>query len=242
VFQIPKHIAIIMDGNGRWANSHSHTRVWGHIKGATKIKPLVKHCEKIGVEALTLYAFSSENWMRPKTEVSTLMKLLKKYLKLETSEMLRDNVRFKVFGDKSRWPPDVKKEVFKTEEILKNNTGFQLNFAFSYGSKAEIAYATKEIAKRVSSGEISLDDIDEGTIERFLWTRGLPPLDLLIRTGGEVRISNFLLWQAAYSEFVFSEVPWPEFSPKNIDEAIDIFQNRQRRFGKTSGQITEMTQ
>jgi undecaprenyl diphosphate synthase len=233
---LPAHIAIIMDGNGRWAKSRSHPRIWGHVRGAYRVKPVVRACDDMGVKALTLFAFSTENWLRPKDEVDGLMKLMKKYLRREVNEMDRENLRFRAIGDRSSWPKDVYQEVERTEKRLQENTGFQLTFAFGYGSKQELAGAVRRIAQEVENGAIEPRDIDEEMIGRYLMTDELPQLDLLIRTGGEQRLSNFLLWQSAYAELYFTQDPWPEFTVKHLKAALHAYQMRQRRYGLTCDQ------
>jgi len=236
---LPRHIAIIMDGNGRWAKNRSHRRIWGHVRGASRIKPLVRECDRLGIQALTLYAFSTENWGRPSDEVGALLKLLHKYLKIEVPEMKKENVRFSVIGDRSTWPEKTRQCIEWAEEVLSSNTGFQLNFAFSYGSRLEITSVAKEIARDAMSGALSIESITEEQIEERLWTKHLPPLDLLIRTGGEKRISNYLLWQAAYAEMDFIEKPWPEFGVADLHASLKRFSERERRFGLTSEQTKQ---
>jgi len=237
--KVPQHIGVIMDGNGRWANKRSHRRIWGHVRGASKVKPLVKECDALGVKALTLYAFSSENWARPKDEVSSLLKLLKKYLIKEVPELKKDNVQFRVIGDRSVWPNETREVVEWAEEMLMSCDGFQLTFAFSYGSKQELVFAFKKIQKKIKDDLLSPDEIDEKIIDDHLMTRGLPELDLLIRTGGEQRLSNFMLWQAAYAEFVFFNVAWPEFTKVHLHNAIELFNSRERRYGMTGSQVSK---
>jgi undecaprenyl diphosphate synthase len=235
----PKHIGIIMDGNGRWANGRSHSRIWGHIRGATRVRPVVKEAESLGVKALTLYTFSSENWGRPKSEISLLMKLLQKYLRLEVPNMKKENMSFGAIGDRSKWPEDVRKSVEWAEDELKDCTGFRLTFAFSYGSQDEILTVIRSLCEKSLRGEINPSEIDIPMFESLLYTSNLPQLDLVIRTGGEKRLSNFLLWQAAYSEFWFTEKAWPEFQKSDLREAVEEFKSRQRRFGLTGSQTVK---
>lgn len=231
---LPKHIAIIMDGNGRWAQLKRHPRTFGHIKGTRVAKKIITACSRRGIKNLTLYAFSTENWFRPETEVSLLMKILRRYLARETQNLIKENIRFSVIGDLSRVPADVAKAIGDSIEATSHCTGLNLVFALSYGSRQEITAAVKEIAERVSAGELSPEDIDEELINSSLSTFPTPDPDLIIRTSGEQRLSNFLLWQAAYSEFYFTDVLWPNFTESHLDEALHAFGLRQRRFGKVS--------
>ena len=234
---MPKHIAFIMDGNGRWANKRSLFRTMGHKVGVESVQKIVRACRELGVEVVTLYAFSSENWQRPALEVTTLMSLLKTYLKKELASMLKNNIRLKCMGQKERLPDDVQDILNKTIEDTANNSGMVLNLALSYGSRNEILHAVKTIASEYKANNISLDDINEQTISDNLFTKGLPDPDLIIRTGGESRLSNFLLWQASYSEIFITETHWPDFREKSLIESIENFQQRQRRFGKTGAQV-----
>ncbi|CDM68872.1 Isoprenyl transferase [Clostridium bornimense] len=229
---IPKHIAIIMDGNGRWAKERNMPRTYGHKAGVETIREIVKECSELGVKYLTLYAFSTENWARPKEEVDTLMKLLVQYLRNEFEELNKNNVVINSIGDISKLPKVCHEELNKAYEKTKNNTGLTLNLALNYGGRVEIVNSVKEIAKLVEENKIKVDDIDEKMIEKYLYTSGMPDPDIIIRPSGEQRLSNFLLWQCAYSEFWYSDVKWPDFTKQNLVEAIFDYQNRDRRFGK----------
>ena len=229
---IPEHIAIIMDGNGRWAKKRGLPRKAGHIAGSKTIKSIVLHCNKIGVKVLTLYAFSTENWNRPKDEVDGLMKLIKNYLK-NMHSYLKYNVRIRFFGDISVFSQDVQNKMKQIEEEFDKNTGMIFGIAVNYGGRDEIKNAAKQIAYKVKNDEINIDDISEQTIEENLYTKGLPNVDLLIRPSGEYRISNFLIWQLAYAEFYFMEnILWPEFKPKHVDIAIEEYNRRNRTYGR----------
>ena len=228
---IPEHIAIIMDGNGRWAKKRGLPRKAGHIAGSKTIKSIVLHCNKIGVKVLTLYAFSTENWNRPKDEVDGLMKLIKNYLK-NMHSYLKYNVKIRFFGDISVFSQDVQDKMKQIEEEFDKNTGMIFGIAVNYGGRDELKNAAKQIAFKVKNDQISLSDINEQIIEENLYTRGLPNVDLLIRPSGEYRISNFLIWQLAYAEFYFMEnILWPEFKPKHIDIAIEEYNRRNRTYG-----------
>lgn len=223
-----------MDGNGRWAKNRGRPRAFGHIRGSSRIKPIVEEANRLGIQALTLYAFSTENWSRPEGELSVLWKLLKKYLIKEAAELERKNVRLRVMGEIDRLGPELQDLVRKSVTRLSKNTGLQLTFCVSYGSQREIASAAKQIAQDVMAGKIKDQDITESLFEGYLWTadqRDLAKVDLLIRTSGEKRISNYLLWQAAYAEFIFMDVLWPDFSAQHFQEAVTEFLKRQRRFG-----------
>jgi undecaprenyl diphosphate synthase len=228
---LPKHIAIIMDGNGRWAQLRGKPRTYGHIKGARIARKIITTCVEKGLENLTLYTFSSENWLRPETEVRFLMNLLKRYLKKETAALVKQNIRFHAIGDMSRLPSDVVKVLNHATEITSRNTGMNLIFAISYGSRQEMTEAVKKVAREVASGDLNVDDIDESKIQANLSTAAWPDPDLIIRTSGEHRLSNFLLWQAAYAEFYFSETLWPEFSSEDLEIALLNYLKRERRFG-----------
>lgn len=231
---LPKHIAIIMDGNGRWAQLKRRPRTFGHIKGTRVAKKIITACSRRGIKNLTLYAFSTENWFRPQEEVSLLMLILRRYLKRETENLVKENIRFSVIGDMSRIPSDVASAINKSIEATSQCTGLNLVFALSYGSRQEITQSVRAIAERVAAGELSAADIDESIINSALSTFPTPDPDLIIRTSGEQRLSNFLLWQAAYSEFYFTEVLWPNFTESHLDEALQAFSMRQRRYGKVS--------
>jgi undecaprenyl diphosphate synthase len=227
----PHHIAIIMDGNGRWAQLKSRLRILGHVKGTRVAKKIITHCADSGLKNLTLYAFSTENWLRPADEVGFLMNLLRRYLKKETENLVKKNIRFSIIGNTQKIPEDVISAIRYAQDRTAKNTGLNLVFAISYGSRAEITETVKKIAQKVQKNEISLDDIDEKLISHHLQTTGTPDPDLIIRTSGEQRLSNFLLWQVAYSEFYFSNKLWPDFTESDMNDAVKVFQSRQRRFG-----------
>lgn len=226
---LPKHLAIIMDGNGRWAQAKRKPRTFGHIKGARVAKKIITACVEKKIPYLTLYAFSSENWLRPQSEVSFLMTILKRYLKRETANLIKQNIRFQVVGDLARLPKDVLEIIDQTQTATANNTGLVLTFALSYGSRQEITAAVSQLVADAKAGLI--DQIDEAAIHSRLWTSSLPDPDLILRTSGEQRLSNFLLWQAAYSEFFFSNTLWPDFTLEEFDQVLAHFSQRSRRFG-----------
>lgn len=221
----PRHIAIIMDGNGRWAKKRGLPRVFGHRAGLKTVKEIVEECANLGLEALTLYAFSTENWARPSAEIRALMGLLKLYLKRELASLTKNNIRFQTIGDTAKLPDQVRKELKSVSEKTAGNTGLKLVIALNYGSKQEIVSAVNRI---IQSGH---KKVDEELIRQNLETAGLPDPDLLIRTSGELRISNFLLWQIAYTELYFTNVLWPDFKPADLQEAIEAYKERSRRFG-----------
>jgi len=234
---LPKHIAIIMDGNGRWASKRKLPRVAGHQEGINSVREIVKLSGEIGIKYLTLYTFSKENWQRPIIEVNALMKLLSRTIKKEINELDRNNVRLQIIGNISEIPKTTREDLLKGVEKTKNNTGLTLILALSYGSREEILNAVKQIAKEVEMGKYSSEDICEKTIINKLYTKNIPDPDLVIRTSGEFRISNFLLWQSAYSEYYITSVYWPAFRKEEYLKAIGNYLNRERRFGKTSEQI-----
>ncbi|WP_396211028.1 isoprenyl transferase [Flavobacterium sp.] len=234
---LPKHLAIIMDGNGRWAKKQGLIRAIGHENGTKSVRITVETCAKLGIENLTLYAFSTENWNRPKLEVETLMKLLISSLKKELKTLIGNNIRLNSIGNLERLPKSAQKELLEVIEKTKNNTRMVLTLALNYGAREEMLNAVKIISDKVKNNIISIDTIDESIINQHLYTQNLPDVDLLIRTSGEHRISNFLLWQIAYSELYFTEVLWPDFKEEDLYEAIISYQKRERRFGKTSEQI-----
>jgi undecaprenyl diphosphate synthase len=229
--RLPKHIAIIMDGNGRWANKRALPRVFGHKAGMETLKEIVRSCSDMGIEILTVYAFSTENWNRPTDEVSYLMNLLIEYMRRELNELNKNNVRIKILGDLSPLPQVTREEVEKAVSLTEKNSGIQFNIALNYGSRAEIINACKTIAEEYKDGRISREQITEDLISSYLFTSGDIEPDLIIRTSGEQRLSNFLLWQSAYSELVFVDEMWPDFNTKQLEKAIIEFQNRDRRFG-----------
>jgi undecaprenyl diphosphate synthase len=237
--KLPGHLAIIMDGNGRWAKQKGLLRTIGHENGTKSVKNTVEACAELGIQNLTLYAFSTENWNRPKFEVDTLMKLLISSLKKELATLQKNNIRLNAIGNLTNLPSKVQKELEEVIESTAENTRMTLTLALSYGAREELVQAVKKISIKVKNNIISLDTIDESIINKHLYTHNLPDVDLVIRTSGEHRISNFLLWQIAYAEFYFSEVLWPDFKKEHLYEAILSYQNRERRFGKTSEQISE---
>ena len=235
---LPKHVAIIMDGNGRWAKSRGEERTFGHKSGVTSVRNAISACDKVGIEYLTLYTFSTENWNRPSDEVNTLMSLLSETLLEEAEELFSKGIRLHVIGEIEKLPYLVKEQLLNVVDLTKNNTKSNLVLALSYGSQREILNAVKEIAQEVKEGKISAEDVNEKLFENHLYTKDLPPVDLLIRTSGEVRISNFLLWQIAYAELQFLDIFWPDFQEEHLYQCIINYQNKERRFGKTSEQIT----
>jgi len=237
--RIPQHVAIIMDGNGRWAKARGMERTMGHAEGADTVHEITTAATKLGIKYLTLYTFSTENWNRPAAEVSALMALLLKHLEEEL--FVKNNVRFTTIGDLDRLPKDVLEAVRGLEERTKNNTATCLVLALSYSSKWEITKAVKDIANEVKEGKMNAEDINEEVISQHLTTNFMPDPDLMIRTGGEQRLSNYLLWQCAYSEFYFTDKYWPDFKEEDLCEAIVEYQSRQRRFGKTGEQVEKDT-
>ncbi len=228
---LPLHVGIIMDGNRRWAKKNGLPVYSGHSQGAEVFKSLALYCNKIGLKHLTVYAFSTENWKRSTAEVSALMILLKKYLNKVIKEFSSENIKMKFLGDVSAFSSDIQKLIQKIEKDSANNKGLQLNIAINYGGKSEILRATKKLAEKVSLKEIDIKNIDEKMFSENLYTHSQPDIDLLIRTGGEKRISNFMLWQCAYAEFYFTDTLWPDFSEKAFDDAINEYFSRARRFG-----------
>ncbi|MGJ8694910.1 MAG: isoprenyl transferase [Verrucomicrobiaceae bacterium] len=228
----PRHIAVIMDGNGRWANERGLPRKEGHRAGAESVREAVEACTELGVDYLTLYAFSSENWKRPKAEVTALMGLLERFLKTKAREITQKNVRLKAIGRLELLPPKTRKALDQTIDETKHNTGLTLVLALSYGAREEIVDATRAISKKVLSGEISTDEIGNETISNHLYTSDIPDPDLLVRTSGELRLSNFLLWQLSYAEIVISRKNWPDFKKNDMHEAVAEYSRRHRRFGR----------
>lgn len=228
---IPKHIAIIMDGNGRWAKQKGLPRIAGHREGMKVINKVVHRANELGVEILTLYAFSTENWKRPKTEVDYLMKLPERFLSVELPKLMEENVKVRLMGSIENLPEHTRNAVNKAVKETANNTGLILNFALNYGSRFEIVEAMKKISEQIEHGTLSANDVDENLLTAHLMTSELRDPDLLIRTSGEIRLSNFMLWQVAYSEFWFTDVLWPDFSELHLDEAITVYQKRARRYG-----------
>ncbi|MGB0172582.1 MAG: isoprenyl transferase [Flavobacteriaceae bacterium] len=236
--RLPRHIAIIMDGNGRWAKRRNQPRVFGHRQGAKSVRKVVEATARLGINNLTLYAFSTENWNRPKHEIKTLMKLLVNALKNELGLMMKNNIRLNAIGHTDMMPPNVQQELQEVLDETKENTGLVLTLALSYGARQEILRAVQEISHKVKNNIISVENVDDNIINKHLYTQNLPDVDLLIRTSGEVRISNFLLWQIAYAELYFTDELWPDFNETSLHKAIADYQKRERRFGKTSEQIT----
>ena len=236
--RLPRHIAIIMDGNGRWAKRRNQPRVFGHRQGAKSVRKVIEATARLGINNLTLYAFSTENWNRPKHEIKTLMKLLVNALKNELGLMMKNNIRLNAIGHTDMMPTNVQQELKEVLDETKENTGLVLTLALSYGARQEILRAVQEISHKVKNNIISVENVDDNIINKHLYTQNLPDVDLLIRTSGEVRISNFLLWQIAYAELYFTDELWPDFNETSLHKAIADYQKRERRFGKTSEQIT----
>ena len=229
---VPRHVAIILDGNGRWAKSKGMPRNYGHTVGAKNVETICKAANDLGIEYLTLYAFSTENWKRPESEVQALMTLLESYLKNCVKTAEKNNMRVRVIGDKTGLTEKFQERIAQLEELSAVNTGLNLTIAINYGSRDEMIRGIKKLVSDVQNQNLSLDDINEEMFGDYLDTKGLPEPDLMIRTSGEQRLSNYLLWQLAYSEFYFTEVPWPDFDEKELTKAVDAYENRNRRFGK----------
>ncbi len=234
---LPRHVAVIMDGNGRWAKKKGQRREYGHREGRKAVKRIVESCVELKIKNLTLYAFSTENWNRPKLEIDFLMQLLLLSLKDELKNLNKNNIKFETIGNLDRLPKKISNYLLKVKEETKNNSALTLTLALSYGSRSEIVNVVREISDKVKNNIISLKKIDESVINDHLYTRHLPDVDLLIRTSGEKRISNFLLWQIAYAELYFTKKMWPDFEKEDLYKAIISYQNRERRFGKTSEQV-----
>ena len=235
--KLPRHIAIIMDGNGRWARKKNLSRISGHMKGVDAVKEVVTACRELGIKVLTLYAFSIENWKRPAEEVTALMKLLREYLIKESEEMIQNNIRLNAIGRLEDLPPDVQDVLKETMKKTEKNDGMILNLALSYGGRSEILHAIQGILSDFQKGRIQSEEMNIQRFSQYLWTRGLPDPDLLIRTSGELRVSNFLLWQIAYTELYVTETLWPDFDRRELLKAIADYQSRERRFGMTSEQL-----
>ena len=235
--KLPSHIAIIMDGNGRWANSRGLPRIAGHREGVRTVRKITDICGELGIQALTLFTFSSENWKRPVTEVGALIKLLVSSLRKEVEDLMKNNVRFTVIGDINKFDQQIQNELLDAINKTKNNSGLNLNLALSYGSRQEILYAIRKLVDKVILGEINITDINEDIFSNMLHTKNLKDPDLLIRTGGEFRISNFLLWQIAYTEIHITDRFWPEFGKADLIKAICEFQKRERRFGEINDKV-----
>ena len=225
-----RHIGIIMDGNGRWAKQHQLPRAAGHARGAEVFRTITRHCEKLGVEALTVYAFSTENWSRSAEEVDAIMDLLRRYLK-DAFGFKGESIRVRFIGRRDRLAADLLENMQKIEQSSSQNTGLTLNVALDYGGRDEIVHAARALAERAAAGELRPEEIDEAVFEQNTFTAGCPPVDFILRPSGEQRISNFLLWQCAYSEFIYMDTLWPDFTPQLLDEAIAQFEGRNRRFG-----------
>lgn len=237
--KVPQHIAIIMDGNGRWAKQQGENRIYGHYEGVNSVRAVVEAAGEVGVKYITLYAFSTENWNRPKEEVDALMELLVSTISAETPHLNKKNVRLQAIGNLNSLPPACLQELNESIDLTSKNTGLTLVLALSYSAKWELIDAVKQVATQVKNGSLAIDDISEKHIEQYLCTKHIPDPELMIRTSGEHRISNFLLWQLAYAEFYFTEKLWPDFRKDDLYEAILNYQNRERRFGKTSEQLTQ---
>jgi undecaprenyl diphosphate synthase len=237
--KLPSHLAIIMDGNGRWAQQRMLRRIVGHQRGAETVKMVVEQASLLGIKYLTLFAFSSENWSRPAIEVRALMTLLKKYIRQETARMMRKNIRYNIIGNRSELPEDVNQTLDWAIRETSGNTGMVLTLALSYGGRQELSMAAAQLARDVLAGKLTADDITMEVFGSYLDTGGLPDPDFLIRTSGEMRISNFLLWQLAYTELYFTDINWPDFTINEFRKALTDFQSRERRFGKTSDQLSK---
>ena len=234
---IPNHVAVVMDGNGRWAKKRFLPRTAGHRAGVNATRSIVENCDQLGIKALTVFAFSSENWSRPKKEVDALMSIFVSTLKSEMARLKKQNVCVKFIGDRTAFPEALQNVINETEVTTSDNTGLVLTIAANYGGRWDMVEACKRVAKKVSSGEISAEDINESLVSEEMSLAGLPDIDLFIRTGGDSRISNFLLWQLAYTELYFTETLWPDFGAESLEEAVAWYGTRQRRFGKTPDQI-----
>ena len=229
--KLPRHVAIIMDGNGRWAKKHKLNVAMGHRQGVETLREVIRHTDDLGIEALTIYAFSTENWNRSKEGVGALMQLILDFFKSEIDELMEKNVRILILGEKDVFPEKQREVLIEAENRSAANTGLTLNICLNYGGRAELTRAAKSIAQDVKAGVLSLDDVDEQLISKRLYTANQPDVDLMIRTSGEMRLSNFLLWQCAYAEFLFPKVLWPDFSVQDYDEALLAYGGRERRFG-----------
>nr|WP_044841462.1 polyprenyl diphosphate synthase [Thalassomonas viridans] len=239
---VPKHVAIIMDGNGRWAEQRGKTRVAGHKAGVESVRAAVSTARKLGVKALTLFAFSSENWQRPEKEVSVLMDLFMFVLTREVKRLHKHDIRFKVIGDISRFSEKLQEKIYAAQELTRENTGLVLSVAANYGGRWDITQAARQLAAKVANQELALDEITESSLDAHTSLYQQPELDLLIRTGGDYRISNFLLWQAAYAEFYFTDTLWPDFDEQEFESALAAFKDRERRYGKTGQQVKQQNQ
>ena len=236
---LPKHVAVVMDGNGRWANKRHLPRAAGHKAGVKATRAIVENCAKKGIEALTIFAFSSENWNRPKDEVSSLMSLFVSTITAEVKKLDKKNVRVRFIGDRTRFSEKLQQSIEKSEELTRDNTGLQLNIAANYGGRWDIVNTCRRLAQAVKDGAVAVDDIDEEMFDSSISLSEVPAPDLFVRTGGEQRISNFLIWQLAYSELYFVDTLWPDFSDEDFEASLDWYAGRQRRFGKTGQQLTD---
>lgn len=235
---VPRHVAVIMDGNGRWAQRRGMDRVKGHEQGAEAVRRTVRACAERGVEALTLFSFSTENWRRPEDEVTTLMSLLARYLEGQAEELIEKDIQLRAIGELERLPGHVNQLLQSVMEMTSGNGGLVLTLALSYGARAELVSVMQRLAREVSGGELDASDINEAKVDQYLYTSGLPDPDLLIRTSGELRLSNFLLWQLAYAELYATDVCWPDFGEVHLNDAFAAFAQRQRRYGRTSAQLS----
>jgi undecaprenyl diphosphate synthase len=237
--RLPHHIAIIMDGNGRWAKDRGLPRSEGHRQGARSVREIVTASRRLGIKALTVYAFSAQNWARPEPEIGSLMNLLAEYMTTERETLLTNSIRFRAIGRLSKLPGHIQRLIAELSDVTADNTGMTLTLCLSYGGREEIVAACRQIAERVRAGELQPDQIDEALIDQYMFTRDLPPVDLLIRTSGEMRLSNFLLWQVAYAELVVTDVLWPDFRRPELYDCIAAYRRRERRFGLTSAQVSD---
>ncbi len=228
---VPENLGIIMDGNGRWAKKRGLPRQAGHVTGAQVFRKITKYCEKCGVHYLTVYAFSTENWKRPQAEIDGIMNLLRQYLKESLADFQQENIRTRFIGDRTPLAADIRELMEEAERTTANKTGMTLNIAINYGGRQELAAAARTLARRVAAGELAPEDIDEAQVESALYTAGQPPVDLILRPSGEYRLSNFLIWQSAYAEYVFMDVLWPDFTERDLDRAFAEYAGRSRRFG-----------
>ncbi|KAB8033177.1 isoprenyl transferase [Fluviispira multicolorata] len=239
--KLPRHVGIVMDGNGRWATKRMLPRISGHHKGVERVQEITELCGNLGIEALTLFAFSDENWRRPEDEVGGIMGLLRWYIRKEHKRIVEKNVQFRVIGDRAKLSPDIIGLIENLEKNTEKNTGLHLCVALSYGAQREILRAVHKVINKVQNSELNIDEIDEKIFEDSLDTQGLPPLDMFIRTSGELRVSNFLLWQLAYAELFFDNILWPDFDSLKMVELLQMYSLRERRFGRTSEQLAEKT-
>lgn len=228
---VPAHLGIIMDGNGRWAKKQGLPRTAGHVAGAKVFRTIAKHCEKRGISTVTFYTFSTENWKRPQAEVDAIMNLLRDYLKESLADFQKENIRTRFIGDRSQLSPDIQQLMAEAEASTADKTGMILNLAINYGGRAELTAAMRQIAVQVKEGTLSPDAIDEACVEQYLYTAGQPEVDMILRPSGEYRLSNFLIWQCAYAEYVFEDILWPDFTVDDLDKALEEYGKRHRRFG-----------